>query len=182
MSEDVREKMPFWKKALLAAIPAVIALIGVYWTVSRPSPPKDFTVRVIDEKSRDYIGGATVSVEADQGVPQDKRTDASGIIHVTLPEDTKEVRIRVQARGYKPIDKTVSLKRTGLEDVYLEPAPQPESTPTPQPSPERTGDSNNRNSRPRSNSNKSPVSSQNREAELRDALNRRGTPPTPGPR
>jgi hypothetical protein len=186
MSEDGSEKMPFGKKALVAAIPAVIALIGVYWTVSRPIPNKDFTGRVMVKGSGAYIEGATVSVEADQGVPQDRPTDAAGIFHVSLPEGTKEVRLRVQAPGYKSITKSVSLTRTGLEDVYLEPEPQPASTPMPQSSPgreKRTGDSNNRSpGRPGSNSNKVPIGSQNREADLRDALNTRGTSPTPEPR
>jgi hypothetical protein len=190
MSEDVSEKMPFWKKALLAAIPAVIALIGgVYLSMPRPGPDKDFTGRVINDRDGAYIYKAKVSVEADQNVPQNQYTDADGIFHVTLPETTKEVHVNVQAQGYKPLEKSVTLTRTGVEKFYLTPeesSTPPSSTPTPQSSPERekrTGGSNDGSSgRSRSNSNKVPTGSRNREAEIRDALNTRGTSPTPGPR
>lgn len=139
-------KTPAWLMILLALIPVLGVIIVGYWQfVYKPSQQEQvktipYTGRVRDDQTNQPVVKAKVSIEEDQKVPQVQETDSDGIFHVYLPESVKEVRILVDAGGYKPLDRRVSLTRTGIEDIRLQPNATAPPAAVPSPS-QKTGPS-----------------------------------------
>jgi hypothetical protein len=110
------------RNALIGGVATVLAALIGYYAVIHKSSSQDiqYAGRVVDEQTNGAIQGALVSVET-QGPPQSYYTDTNGIFHTTLSPDIKVVRIKVEATGYKPVDRNVSpVSRAGLEDIRLE--------------------------------------------------------------
>jgi hypothetical protein len=120
----------------VAIISSLVALLIGYWQfvykpfISNSEGTVQYVGRVTDQVSEQAIRGAKVSVEA-QSVPQDYYTDSNGVFYVKLRRSIDTIRLRVEANGYEPFDKNVSLNRTSIEDVRLKPS---NTTPTPSPS------------------------------------------------
>jgi len=141
MPEDKESKTTVWLKVLLALIPVLGAIIVGYWQFVYRKPKLEsvkttaYTGRVRDGTTDRPIYRAKVSIEEDQKVPQIQKTDSEGIFRVNLLETTKEVRIVVEAEGYRVYERRVSVTRTGTEDIRLEPSvislPVPSPSPTP---------------------------------------------------
>lgn len=132
--------MPSRTKTLKLHSTAVLILIGgvitgyLHYNVrSKPDRVRtvSYTGRVRNGETGHPIHKAKVSIEEGQKVPQVQETDSEGVFHVNLPETTEEVHVLVEASGYTPSDRRVSLTRTGVEDIQL----QPNVMPTPKPSP-----------------------------------------------
>lgn len=121
----------------VAIITGVVALVTAYWQFVHKPRYSDSTVqytgRITDQASQQVIRGAKVSIET-QGVPQVHYTDSDGIFNLQLGSPGDAIRIRVEAGGYEPFDRNVSLSGKRIEDVRLTPinAPaQPSPTITP---------------------------------------------------
>lgn len=111
--------------ALIGAAAIIIAawLGKKYLSTTEPPSPVQYTGRVMGNNKP--LKGAKVSVEEDQNVPQVQITDDEGIFHLTLPGTASNVRLRVAADNYEPVVRTVTLKRTGLEEISLPPIAKP---------------------------------------------------------
>ena len=131
---DMTEKKETWLSEHKATIiGALITLVGVlivgYWQfVYKPKQtasdaPVQYTGRVIDSTNQKTIRGAKVSIEA-QGPPQILYTDSEGVFYVKLNGSAESVRVRVEAANYEGFDRTVSLNRTGTEEIRLTPLAQ----------------------------------------------------------
>lgn len=125
---DKREAVSDRKTPIIVALITLAgALIVGYWQfVYKPKQtPSDtavqYTGRVTDSTTQKAIRGAKVSIES-QGPPQIHYTDSEGIFYVKLNGSAESVRIRVEATGYEGFDRTVSLSRTGIEEIRLTPA------------------------------------------------------------
>jgi hypothetical protein len=121
---------------LLALIPALVALMAAYWQfVYKPAHSDDsieYAGRVLDAGTKRAIQGAKVGVES-SGVPQIYYSDSEGVFYLKLKGSTTNARLRVEAEGYEPFDRNVSVSRTGIEDIRLTPIAEPTITPTPVP-------------------------------------------------
>jgi hypothetical protein len=119
---------------VIALIPVIGTLIGVYWQLNKPSSAEtQYSGRVIDNNTQQVITGAKVSVYT-PGAPQIYYTDSNGVFYLKLVNSINSVLIRVEASNYQVFDSNVSVYRTGIEDVRLIPA-KTYLTPTPTPSP-----------------------------------------------
>jgi hypothetical protein len=128
------EKKETWlsehKAKIIAALITVagVVLVG-YWQFVYKSKqpasdiPVQYTGRVIDSTNQKTIRGAKVSIEA-QGPPQILYTDSEGVFYVRLNGSAESVRVRVEAANYEGFDRTVSLTRTGMEEIRLTPLAQ----------------------------------------------------------
>ena len=187
---DKRYKFPKLHPAIWAAIVGgAVALVTAYWQfVYKPAPPLpeatvQYTGRVTDQTSQQAIRGAKVSVEA-QGVPQVYYTDSDGIFYVKLAGSINAARIRVEAAGYEPFDRNVSLSRDAVEDVRLKSVGiPPVASPSVMPD---TPAARNENQTPNRNSTPRPKPTVNTEADLerrkqraRDFLDTPSSSPTP---
>lgn len=155
---------------LIAIISVFGALIAAYWQfVYKPThtgEPTEYAGRVLDNVTRHTISGAKVSVES-TGVPQIYYSDSEGVFYLKLNGPLTGVRIRVEAEGYEPFDRNVSISRTGIEDVRLTPITKtttmPTQTPTAMPShvpASSSGESNSNNKHiPRIETKRSPTPS-----------------------
>jgi len=124
----------------LAIISGLVSLTIAYWQfVYKPSQAElvPYTGRVTDASTNRAISNAKVIIES-QGPPQIYYSDSEGIFNVKLPKTADNVRVKVEAEGYRIADRNISLSRTGMEDVRLSPviaSPGGESSPTPPPAP-----------------------------------------------
>lgn len=122
---------------VIALIPVIGTLIGIYWQLNKPSSAEtQYSGRVIDNNTQQVITGAKVTVYA-PGVPQIYYTDSEGVFYLKLVS-INIVRIRVESSNYQMFERDVSISRTGIEDIrlmpattYLMPTPTPVRSPTP---------------------------------------------------
>ena len=108
------------------AVIGILALTFAYWQfMYKPAHTSQaesiqYAGRVVDADTLKAISGAKVSVET-QGVPPIYYSDSEGIFYLKLPGSAGTARIRVEADGYKKLERNVSLLRTGIEQIPLEP-------------------------------------------------------------
>jgi hypothetical protein len=120
-----------------AIIAGVVGLITAYWQFINKSPQPDkvktvsYIGRVRDEQTNNPIYRAKVSIEVARKVPQVQETDSDGVFHVSLPDDTTEARIIVEATGYESRERRAPLTRTGVEEIRLRPIILAQSTSKP---------------------------------------------------
>jgi hypothetical protein len=139
------------KTFLVVLVPALGAvLIGFFQYVlpfmlhkppPAPSLERMFAGRVTNEQSGKLLESAKVSLEA-KGLSPVTYTDSEGRFSFRLNSDTNEIRIRVDAQGYRPFERKISVSaKTEPEDIRLtpaEPAPTPEiSVAAPPPKPRK---------------------------------------------
>ncbi|HEX5735712.1 MAG TPA: CHAT domain-containing protein [Blastocatellia bacterium] len=110
----------------VAVISGIVAIITAYWQVVYKPGQSDsgetvqYAGRVIDARTQQVIPSAKVSIDA-QGAPQVYYTDAEGIFNIKLRSSNDAVRIRVEANNYEILERNVSLVRSGIEDIRLQP-------------------------------------------------------------
>lgn len=152
MPKDRGAKRPVWLIILLAAIPAAAVVIAAYLQSRHKNPPPSqpkavpYAGRVRDDQTGKPVHRAKVTVEEDQEPPQVQETDSEGYFQVRLSEADDDVHVVVEAPGYAGWDRVVSVKRSGLESIWLHPdgaltptiTPTPTPTPTPPPTPTST--------------------------------------------
>lgn len=107
------------------AITTILALIAYWQFVYKPANTDQtelirYTGRVIDAKTLKPISRAKVSLET-QGIPPLHYSDSEGIFYLDLPRSIETARIRVEADSYKELERNVSILRTGIEQIPLEP-------------------------------------------------------------
>lgn len=131
---DSEEHLPWYKRSavIVALIGALVALTGTIIKVVIPKvwPEKSTNIsvrgRVSDSQARP-LGGAKVSLEG-KGLPPLIYTDSEGIFSFYLPDDVREIKIRVEASGYDSYNRRVDvLAKNELEDIRLRPQPKPET-------------------------------------------------------
>ncbi len=124
---------------ITACVAAIATLITGYWQfVYKPRHDQvvQYAGRIMDAATQRVISGAKVSV-ATQGVPEVYYSDSDGVFYLRLPGSTQSAQIRVEATGYNPFDRNVSLSRTGIEDIRLSPMNNGDATGKPTPAPTR---------------------------------------------
>lgn len=121
----------------VAIITGVVALVTAYWQfVYKPAQASgtvQYAGRVTDLTNQRSISSAKVSVET-QGIPQILYTDSEGVFNLQLRSSVEPIRVRVEAGGYEPFERKVSVIGNVTEDVRLTPVsipPQPSPTVTP---------------------------------------------------
>ncbi len=132
-------RTPIWVALIGAAALIIATLIGIIWSHNKSPSPKDpdlkgdvsYTGRVTDVHTEGPIRNASVTIEEDQNV-QIQVTDQHGYFNVSLKQDAKAVRVRLEVDGYEKFDRIVSLTRTGIEPIQLKPTSLSlKSSPTP---------------------------------------------------
>jgi len=109
-----------------AIIVAIVALAGTLFAASKlwrnmgGSSEPSITGRVVNARTEEPIRKADVSVTAG-GVPENTESDSRGIFTARVPADATTIRIRVNARGYKPYDQVLPGRPTAEVPVNLEP-------------------------------------------------------------
>lgn len=87
-----------------------------------------FVGRVADERTGKSINGAKVSLEG-KGVPPVIYTDSEGRFSFAITSDLNQIKIRVDAEGYKSFDRLISPSaKAEPEDIRLtlaDPSPTP---------------------------------------------------------
>ena len=118
------EGLPWYKRTavIVALITAVVALTGTFVQLGLlgGGPPKvvPFRGRVSNLGGRG-IGDAKVTLEG-KGLPPLIYTDSEGVFTFNLPDDVKEIKIRVEASGYEMYNRRVDVAaKSELEDVRL---------------------------------------------------------------
>lgn len=128
-----------------AIITGIVGIATAYWQYGRrPEPPPDpeiqYLGRVMDSGDGHKIAKAKISVETSAGPPQVYYSDTEGVFYLKLPASIGSAKIWVEADGYESISRTVSLSRTGTEEVHLariKPTPTPTPTPPKRKDPQR---------------------------------------------
>src|SRR5581483_3998340 len=120
----------------LALIAAAASVIVGYWQYGRPGPsvPKEivsYTGRVlVDSANPKPIHNAKVSIDIGTQAPDIEYTDSEGIFHLTTQMSITSIRIRVDALGFDPYDRNVTVLKGQIEDIRLSPRSTPPSSPT----------------------------------------------------
>lgn len=134
------------KKTLIAvSFPAMVALLVGFsqfvlpLIITKPKSTSEsantstFVGRVTNEATGKVIEAAKVSLEA-RGLPPVIYTDSEGRFSFALAADVHEIRIRVDAQGYRPFERRINVSaKTEHEDIRLAPlesSPKPLSTVT----------------------------------------------------
>jgi hypothetical protein len=120
---------PLDKTIWVALIGAVVAITAAYWQfVYKPANANTnanlnervkFTGRVIDLDTQQAIQGAKVTVMGWQDLPHIQYTDSEGVFYLIFPKSVDSARLQIEARGYKPADRNVSVSGIGVEDIRL---------------------------------------------------------------
>ena len=141
------------KKALIAvSFPAMVALLVGFFqfvlpllitkqeSTSQSANTSTFVGRVTNEATGKVVEAAKVSLEA-KGLPPVIYTDSEGRFSFTLGAGVHEIRIRVDAQGYRPFERRINVSaKTEPEDIRLVPlesSPKPLTTVT-QPTSKKT--------------------------------------------
>ena len=119
-----------------AVITGAVSLIGYYLTYVRPKGNEntDYAVRIVDDATGKGIPDAEVVVEQDQNAPIRFKCDSDGVCHATLPTAKNNV-LRVNAKGYDELTRTISLARSGTEYIRLRQSRSPQSPSPPHDTP-----------------------------------------------
>jgi hypothetical protein len=112
---------------ILALIGAASTILVGYWQFG-PSKAheqaigqKHFTGRVIDTSNGERVQGAKVSLET-EGVPPVLYTDSEGIFSFTMANAQKNVRLIIEARGYKTYERRLDDGASSeIQDIRLTP-------------------------------------------------------------
>jgi Carboxypeptidase regulatory-like domain len=74
----------------------------------------------VSDQGGQAIGNAKVTLEG-KGLPPLIYTDSEGVFTFNLPDDVKEIKIKVEASGYERYDRRVDVAaKSELEDVRLQ--------------------------------------------------------------
>jgi hypothetical protein len=125
------------KIAVLAIIvPAVVALVVGFFQYVLPlitrskAPESHEFVGVVRDAAGRGIRGAKVSLEA-KDVPPVQYTDSEGVFSFRVTPDVHKIKIRVDAEGYLPEDRTVTVDpKMNPEDIRLTALNRPTPSPT----------------------------------------------------
>lgn len=120
------ERLPWYKRTavIVALIGALVALTG---TAAKLLLPRlmGTSSKVVRGKVSDLqmhpIGGAKVSLQG-KGLPPLIYTDSEGVFTFNLPDDVKEIKVRVEAGGYSAYERLIEVSATSeLEEIRLTP-------------------------------------------------------------
>ena len=133
------------KRTLIGvSIPAIVVLlVGVFqyvlpYLITKPQSTSEssntstfekrtstFVGRVTNEATGKVVAAAKVSLEA-KGLPPVIYTDSEGHFSFTIGADVHEIRIRVDAQGYRPFERRIDVSaKTEHEDIRLVPLEPP---------------------------------------------------------
>jgi len=117
-----------WIGVIAAAVSGfLIALPN--WFKNKSEPPgivaknARITGRIVNARSQKPVNGAKVSLEVTGVAPVLRYPDAEGVFDFGLPADATNVRVRVEANGYRLYDRLLNVSSmSGIEEIRLEPA------------------------------------------------------------
>lgn len=131
---DAEEALPWYKRSavIVALIGALVGLTGTFVKVVLPkisdAAPRvvAFRGRVSDGRGGRSIARAKVALEG-KGLPPLVYTDSEGVFTFDLPDDAKEIKVRVEAAGYDVYERRVDVSaKKELEDIALTPQAEAE--------------------------------------------------------
>jgi hypothetical protein len=134
-NSHTEESLPWYKRTtvIVALIGALGALTVAFFQfvlpiIHSPTPNVVWVRGRVSNNQAHPLGGAKVSLEG-KGLPPVIYTDSEGVFTFNLPEDVKEIKIRVDANGYDPYDRRidVSAVKSELEDIRLTPQTKTET-------------------------------------------------------
>jgi hypothetical protein len=135
-SGDAEEVLPWYKRSavIVALIGALVGLTGTFVKVVLPkisggsSNTTAFRGRVSDSRGGRSIARAKVALEG-KGLPPLIYTDSEGVFTFDLPDDAKEIKVRVEASGYDVYERRVDVSaKKELEDIPLTPQAEAEKS------------------------------------------------------
>lgn len=147
---DKEEEKPWYKRTpvIVALIPVLGGLLIFFFPfvlslVRGPLPPRQLTFagRVVDEKTSKVIRGAKVGMEAKSNSVD--YTDSEGVFSFNVDPDVHQIKIRVDAEGYIPLDRRINAtSKNELEEIRLTPRPIIRPSPTVTPGKENQNQTN----------------------------------------
>jgi hypothetical protein len=125
------------KVAIIGALATVTAAyLAVYKKDNlEPSPPLQYSGRVIEESTLRAIPRAKITV--DGSASGTLYTDSEGLFTVVVPRTSQTIRLRVEVDGFETLERNVNVPTSGTEDLRLRPLrriPTPQSPPPTGPS------------------------------------------------
>lgn len=127
-NNDAEEHLPWYKRTsvIVALIGALVALTGTFVKVVLPKIGSGSSESVavrgrVSDNQMHPLRGAKVSLEG-KDLPPVIYTDSEGVFTFNLPNDVKEIKIRVEASGYDLYDRRIDVSaKSELEDIRLMP-------------------------------------------------------------
>ena len=117
------------RTSIATAVISGLFLVGAAWlgahhadrdSNSKNFPPATFGyVGLVSTDAGKPIPDATVLATRDENVGQSIRSDSNGQFQIQLPGDTRTLRLKIDAAGFREDKIQADIHRTGPEEIYL---------------------------------------------------------------